>query len=57
MQKDFSELQNGQQFKYNNKNYVKIQTVKITCCKSVNSQAVDNPKDRLFLQPNTKVEV
>lgn len=57
MQKQFQNLAVGEIFTYNNKNYTKINTVKISCCKSVNCHAVSNPKDRLFIQPTTNVEV
>lgn len=57
MQKEFKDLTVGQQFSYNNKTYVKVNAVKVSCCRSINCHVVGNPKDRVFLQPAQKVEV
>ena len=57
MQKQFQALAVGDNFIYNGKNYTKTNTVKISCCKSVNCHVVNNQKDRTFLQPTTNVEV
>lgn len=57
MQKEFQALAVGDNFLYNGKTYVKINTIKVSCCKSVNCHDVNNQKDRTFLQPTTKVEV
>lgn len=57
MQKEFQQLNVNDKFTYNNKEYTKVQTVKITCCKSINAQAVADNKDKIFVQPSTKVEV
>lgn len=57
MQIEFKDVNVNQNFTYDNKNYVKVNTVKVSCCRSVNCHVVGNAKDRTFLQPNTKVEV
>ena len=57
MQKLFKDISVGEQFNYNNKTYVKINNVKVSCCRSINCHVAGNEKDRAFLQPDNKVEV
>ena len=57
MQKEFKDVNVNQNFTYQGKSYIKINPVKVSCCRSINCHVVHNPKDRLMLQPNTKVEV
>ncbi len=57
MQKEFKEVNVNETFSVNGKQYVKVNPVKVSCCRSVNCHAVNSPKDRTFLQPNSKVEV
>jgi hypothetical protein len=52
----FSELAVGQKFTANGTEYVKTDTVKVSCCKSVNCQKTsDNTKH--MVQPDTTVEL
>ena len=53
----FQELAVGTKFEMNGKTYEKINTVKITCCRSANCQNIVNTKERTFVQPKTVVEV
>lgn len=57
MQKLFKDVQVGTQFTFNNKQYLKINQVKVSCCRSVNCHVVGVPNDRTFLQPDQQVEV
>ena len=57
MQKEFKDVNVNEQFSVNGKQYVKVQPVKVSCCRSINCHAVGNSKDRTFIQPNVKVEV
>lgn len=57
MNQAFSEVLEGQRFTLENREYVKIPSVKISCCKSINAQAVDNPGEKTFVQPQTVVVV
>lgn len=57
MQTEFQNVKVNQNFEYNGKQYVKVQPVKVSCCRSINCHVVSNAKDRTFIQPNVKVEV
>jgi len=57
MQKEFKDVNVNQNFTMNGKQYVKVQAVKVSCCRSINCHAVANAKDRTMVQPNVKVEV
>jgi hypothetical protein len=37
--------------------YKKIPDIKISCCRSINATAVDNPNNKIQVQPLTEVEV
>ena len=53
----FSEVAVGAKFLYNNNEYVKINAVKISCCKSINAHAVSNPQSKIFVNPNSQVNI
>lgn len=55
--KMFQELNVGDRFFLENKEYIKQQDVRISCCKTVNAYAVDNNGDRLYVQPTSMVLV
>lgn len=59
MNKLFSELSVGQQFKAQGSDvvYKKIDTVKISCCKSINAEESNNPASKTFFAPGTVVVV
>lgn len=57
MNKVFSEVLEGQRFTLDNKEYIKIPSVKISCCKSINAQATDNAANKIFVQPQSVVIV
>lgn len=57
MTKKFSELANGERFTLNGVEYIKTQEVKISCCRSINAQAVVDANNKTFVPPNTTVSV
>ena len=57
MNKQFKELNEGDIFTHNNMQYKKIASVKVSCCRSINAEQVDNVNQRTFILPNTEVEV
>jgi hypothetical protein len=44
-------------FTMNGIQYKKIPDIKISCCRSINATAVDNPNNKIQVQPLTEVEV
>lgn len=57
MNKKFSELNNGDKFEVAGTTYVKIQAVKVSCCRSVNAHVADKPSQRTFFNPGVTVKV
>jgi hypothetical protein len=59
MNKLFSELSVGQQFKAQGSEllYIKTETVKISCCKSINAEEANNPANKTFFSPGTVVVI
>jgi hypothetical protein len=57
MNKNFNELHNGDRFTFNSKEYVKIAELRISCCRTINAQAIENSNDRIYIQPNTVVTI
>jgi hypothetical protein len=57
MNKNFSDIKVGERFTINGKEYVRIQDVKVSCCRSINAQAVENAGERIFVQPTNVVTV
>jgi hypothetical protein len=59
MNKLFSELNVGQQFKAQGSDilYKKTDTIKISCCKSINAEEINNPASKTFFSPGTVVVV
>lgn len=57
MNKSFSELKVGDRFSVNGKEYVRIQDIKVSCCRSINAQSTENSNERIFVQPTTVVTV
>lgn len=56
MIKKFDSLGIGDKFKIDNIEYEKIQSVKISCCQSVNAKKLEN-NTTIFIVPNSDVEV
>jgi hypothetical protein len=57
MNKAFETLQVGDRFTLNNKEYVKTQDIRISCCKTVNAKASDNSSHAIYVQPTSMVTV
>jgi hypothetical protein len=57
MNKEFGELAVGDRFILNGSEFVKTGEVRVSCCKSVNCQSVNNPAETTFVQVNTVVTV
>ena len=57
MQKPFSDVAVGETFELNGLRYVKIQDVRISCCKSVNCHNAADTNQKTFFPPNTLVTV
>jgi hypothetical protein len=57
MNKPFKDIVENETFAFNGIEYVKIPTVKISCCRSVNAKAKDNENNRVYIQPSQEVEV
>lgn len=57
MNKKFNELKEGSIFKHNGLDYKKIPQVKVSCCRSLNAQEVNNQQNQIFVQPLVEVEV
>jgi hypothetical protein len=55
MNKTFSELTVGQRFTINGTEYIKTQEVRVSCCKTINCQAVADPNNRIYIHPSTSV--
>lgn len=57
MNKQFNELPNGSRFILNGNEYVKIQEVKVSCCKTINAQLVADGNNKIYVQPATQVVI
>ena len=53
----FSELNDNDIFVYNSVEYKKIPTVKISCCRSINSENTSNANQKIFVKPDQEVEI
>lgn len=56
MNKNFAELNVGDRFTFNNKEFVKVQELRISCCKVINAQAIDNG-EQTYIANNIMVTV
>lgn len=57
MQKQFSEINVGDVFIVNNESFKKLTEVKVSCCKSINAEALTNSNNRVYFPNNTVVDV
>lgn len=55
--KQFKDLNDGEIFTYNNKEYKKIVAVKVSCCRSINAEEVQNSNAKLFIPPTAEVQI
>ena len=57
MNKTFAQLTNGARFSLNGNSYIKVQEVKVSCCKTVNAHLASDPNNRIYIRPETTVIV
>lgn len=57
MKKQFKDVLVDEKFKINDVEYVKINAVKISCCKAINAQQTADSNSKTFFQPLAEVEV
>lgn len=57
MNKTFGELSNGSRFTLNGTEYIKVEEVKVSCCRTVNAQLVSDSNNRIYVQSATVVVV
>ena len=55
MTKNFGELTNGSRFTLNGTEYIKTTETRISCCKSINAQAVNNPNHKIYVKSSMMV--
>lgn len=55
--KQFKDIDVGSEFTLNGLRYIKIDTVKISCCRSINAKSLDNASIQTKIEPLTEVEV
>ena len=57
MDKNFSDVSVGGRFTLNGLEYIKTEAVRVSCCQSINAQAVNDANNRIFVQDSTVVTV
>ena len=57
MEKTFGEVAVGEKFSVNGSEYIKVNTVKVSCCQSINAHLSDNANGRVFFTDNLMVVV
>ena len=55
--KQFKDLADNEIFNNKGIQYKKIPVVKISCCRSINAEQIDNANQKVFIQPLEEVEV
>lgn len=56
-EKTFADVAVGSQFFVNGIEYIKIDTVRVSCCQSINAHVVNEPNARIYFQDSTTVSV
>ena len=56
MNKPFAEISIGTKFKFNGVEYTKIEDVRVSCCRVINSRKNDDGSNH-YINPTTEVEV
>ena len=54
---NFTDLKTGDRFSYNGTEYIKIDEVRISCCKLINCQAAQDPNNRIQIPQNAQVTI
>jgi hypothetical protein len=53
----FKDVSVGSEFTMNSIKYKKIDSIKISCCRSVNAHATSDASQKTFVQPATEVQI
>jgi hypothetical protein len=56
MNKTFKEIQEGESFVFQNKEFKKTNVIKVSCCRSYNAELIADTKQKIFLKPDEQVE-
>ena len=57
MNKLFQDLNIGDRFLLNGQEFVKIEDVRVSCCRTINAKASNDNTNTTYVQPNTTVVV
>ena len=57
MNKKMKDVQVGERFSVGGIEYIKTADVKVTCCKTINCEAVGNPNNKSYFAPDMEVMV
>lgn len=57
MNKLFQDLNVGDRFLLNGQEFVKIDDVRVSCCRTINAKASNDNANTTYVQPNTTVVV
>lgn len=57
MKKQFKDLAVEEKFIHNDIEYIKINPIRVSCCKSLNAQQVADVNNKIFIQPLIEVNV
>ena len=55
MTKNFNEVGLGSKYTVNGVEYIKINEIKVSCCRSINAQVSNDPNNRTFFTGDTSV--
>lgn len=53
----FDDMADGSLFTVNGTQFEKVPLVKISCCKSINATQTSNTNNRIYIDPNSEIEV
>jgi len=57
IEKTFAEIPVGSNFFVNEIEYVKLDTVRVSCCQSINAHVVNEQNARVYFQDSTTVSI
>jgi hypothetical protein len=57
MNKVFSELAVGDRFTLNGQEFIKINDVRVSCCKTVNACSANDSNNTIYVQPSSEVGI
>jgi hypothetical protein len=56
MNKTFKEINEGESFVFQNKEFKKIRNIKVSCCRSYNAESTSDASQKIFVKPDEQVE-